>query len=66
MKKASVDGTSDDADRKEKHQVGSVGYEVYKQYFKSVNSIFHLVVTVLFLIGTQAAQSGIDLYVSMW
>lgn len=63
MEKSSADNTSD---RKEKHQIGSVGYEVYRKYFKSVNSIFRVVLTAFFLIGTQVAQSGIDYYVSMW
>lgn len=56
----------DDSDRKEKGEIGSVGFDVYRQYFKAVKSGWLLFLTFLFLVGTQAATSGVDYYVSMW
>lgn len=64
--KSSSQDAEDASDRKEKGEIGTVGFEVYKQYFRAVKSGFLLFLTLLFLIGTQAATSGIDYYVSMW
>lgn len=65
-KKPATQLTEDASDRKEKSQIGTVGFDVYKHYFKAVRSNCLLFLSAVFLIGTQAATSGIDLYVSMW
>lgn len=53
-------------DRKETQSIGSIGFDVYKSYFKSVeNVLLILVVGVLVTLG-QIAISSVDLFMSKW
>ncbi|XP_037030669.1 multidrug resistance-associated protein 4-like [Bradysia coprophila] len=51
---------------KETQIIGSVGFRVYKSYFKSVNSVILLILVGALFIGGQTAISNVDLYVSKW
>lgn len=52
--------------RKEEQKIGSVGFDVYKAYFKSINSWLTIItVTSLVTIG-QFAISSTDLFVTKW
>ncbi len=53
-------------DNKETQIIGSVGFRVYKSYFKSVNSEILLILVATLLICAQTAITFIDRYVSTW
>lgn len=53
-------------DRKETQNVGSVGFHIYKTYFRSVNSLVMVVIVSILVIMGQIAISSIDLFVSKW
>ncbi|KAJ6637207.1 putative multidrug resistance-associated protein lethal [Pseudolycoriella hygida] len=53
-------------DNKETLIIGSVGFRVYKSYFKSVNSVILLILVAALFICGQTAISNVDLYVSKW
>lgn len=53
-------------DNKETQIIGSVGFRVYKSYFKSVNSVILLILVAALFICGQTAISNVDLYVSKW
>lgn len=52
--------------RKEMQHVGSVGFKVYKAYFKSVENVCLVVSVITLVISGQIAVSGVDLFVSKW
>lgn len=54
------------SDNKETQIIGSVGFRVYKSYFKSVNSVTLLILVAALFICGQTAISNVDLYVSKW
>lgn len=52
--------------RKESQSTGSVGMDVYKSYYKSVDNMVLVVMVMTFIIIGQIAISSVDLFVSKW
>lgn len=52
--------------RKETQNIGSVGIDVYKTYFKSVENVFLITVVGILVTLGQIAISSIDLFMSKW
>lgn len=52
--------------RKETQSVGSVSWDVYKAYFKSINCWPLMIIVAILLIAAQVATSAIDLFVARW
>lgn len=52
--------------RKETQNIGSVGIDVYKSYFKSVENVFLITVVGILVTLGQIAISSIDLFMSKW
>lgn len=45
---------------------GSVGFKIYRKYFKAGGGLFTFIVTMIFCILSQLLASGGDYYVNYW
>lgn len=52
--------------RKEEQKIGSVGFDVYKSYFKSVESTLTVITVFCLVVIGQFAISYTDFFVTSW
>lgn len=53
-------------DRKESQATGAINFEIYKMFFKAVNSSCYVAIVMVMFIVAQIATSGADYFVSQW
>lgn len=53
-------------DREEKQAVGGINIEIYKMFFKAVNSSCYVAIVIAAFIVAQVAVSGAEYFVSQW
>jgi len=61
-----IPSLKDKADKSEQMQKGSVSLQTYWEYFKSGNSKLFIGMIVFCFIGTQAALSFMEVWLSKW
>lgn len=53
-------------DRNERQLAGSVGFQMYRTFFKAARSSIYVMVVFVLFIAAQFAKSGADYFVSQW
>ncbi|XP_037911371.1 probable multidrug resistance-associated protein lethal(2)03659 [Hermetia illucens] len=57
----------DDSDERKEYQAeGSVGFDVYKSYFKVMNSCFSFYIVLAAFVMARTVLSGVDYFLSQW